>query len=434
MAAVPPFARPWRAPCRRCAAAARAASLSSGLLAAAHASRDARRAEAARPGRHFAMNPLMGPEGRPQGAHAEAPPCRSTSTRWRCCATRGTWASRASPALPRCACRRAPRHHRAPAARRAPHPPARRAGPRRCCCRPGRGRVQHRRQPLPQPDGLRGARESPTGPAAPVHLRARQRRPVHLRPRLGPAADADRLRPLIDEPMPGRAREPVHGRRPRRWLPRAPWVPTAWSSTPSPTPPPTARRRRRRAQLALRRRRARRAGAGLGVNAGHDLNRDNLDRLPARRARRERGLHRPRAGRPTRWNSATAETVRDYQRCIARQGLRRPAHDSVIYGIGTDICDIRRIRATLERRGDRFAEKVLGEQEMPSSTPAAHACRARRALPGHALLGQGGLQQGHRPGHPHAHDLARLRDPQRTPSGKPYVLHGALADWFAARG
>jgi len=36
----------------------------------------------------------------------------------------------------------------------------------------------------------------------------------------------------------------------------------------------------------------------------------------------------------------------------------------MIYGIGTDICDVRRIRATLERNGDRFAEKVLGPTEL----------------------------------------------------------------------
>ena len=36
----------------------------------------------------------------------------------------------------------------------------------------------------------------------------------------------------------------------------------------------------------------------------------------------------------------------------------------MIYGIGTDVCDIRRIRDTLERRGERFAEKVLGPHEM----------------------------------------------------------------------
>ena len=36
----------------------------------------------------------------------------------------------------------------------------------------------------------------------------------------------------------------------------------------------------------------------------------------------------------------------------------------MIYGIGTDICDIRRIQATLARRGERFAEKVLGPHEI----------------------------------------------------------------------
>ncbi|OYV00828.1 MAG: holo-ACP synthase [Burkholderiales bacterium PBB5] len=35
-----------------------------------------------------------------------------------------------------------------------------------------------------------------------------------------------------------------------------------------------------------------------------------------------------------------------------------------IHGIGTDIIDIRRLRATLARRGDRFAEKVLGPAEL----------------------------------------------------------------------
>ena len=32
----------------------------------------------------------------------------------------------------------------------------------------------------------------------------------------------------------------------------------------------------------------------------------------------------------------------------------------MIFGIGTDICDVSRIEATLARRGDRFAERVLG--------------------------------------------------------------------------
>ena len=36
----------------------------------------------------------------------------------------------------------------------------------------------------------------------------------------------------------------------------------------------------------------------------------------------------------------------------------------MIYGIGTDILKIARIKAALERRGDRLAEKILGSDEM----------------------------------------------------------------------
>lgn len=36
----------------------------------------------------------------------------------------------------------------------------------------------------------------------------------------------------------------------------------------------------------------------------------------------------------------------------------------MIYGIGTDICDIRRVQAVLERQGERFAQRVLGEMEL----------------------------------------------------------------------
>ncbi len=36
----------------------------------------------------------------------------------------------------------------------------------------------------------------------------------------------------------------------------------------------------------------------------------------------------------------------------------------MIYGIGTDIIQISRIEAALGRHGDRFAERVLGPQEM----------------------------------------------------------------------
>ncbi len=36
----------------------------------------------------------------------------------------------------------------------------------------------------------------------------------------------------------------------------------------------------------------------------------------------------------------------------------------MIYGIGTDICDIRRVQAVLDRQGERFAQRVLGETEL----------------------------------------------------------------------
>ena len=36
----------------------------------------------------------------------------------------------------------------------------------------------------------------------------------------------------------------------------------------------------------------------------------------------------------------------------------------MIYGIGTDICDVRRIRASLERHGERFAARVLSDTEL----------------------------------------------------------------------
>ena len=108
------------------------------------------------------------------------------------------------------------------------------------------------------------------------------------------------------------------------------------------------------------------------------------------------------------------------------------ARGRVIYGIGTDLCDIRRIEATLARRGERFAEKVLGPRRDRRLAPALGARRrARHALPGDALRRQGGLLQGDRPGHPLADDLARLRGRSTRAGGQPViVLHGELADWF----
>ena len=37
---------------------------------------------------------------------------------------------------------------------------------------------------------------------------------------------------------------------------------------------------------------------------------------------------------------------------------------SRVFGIGTDICDIARIRAAWQRHGLRFAQRILGEREL----------------------------------------------------------------------
>jgi holo-[acyl-carrier protein] synthase len=106
----------------------------------------------------------------------------------------------------------------------------------------------------------------------------------------------------------------------------------------------------------------------------------------------------------------------------------------MIYGVGTDVCDVRRIAATLERRGDRFAERVLG----PAELQVFRARRARVESRGLRFLATRfsakeafskaiGLGL-------HAPMTWRACEILNQPSGQPYVrLHGALADWFAAR-
>jgi len=107
----------------------------------------------------------------------------------------------------------------------------------------------------------------------------------------------------------------------------------------------------------------------------------------------------------------------------------------MIYGIGTDICDVRRIRASLERLGDRFAEKVLAEGEL--ATWRARSARwpdrgvrymATRFSAKESFSKAIGL--GMRMPMTWRHcEIVNL------PSGQPsIVLHGALKDWFEARG
>ncbi|WP_077034230.1 holo-ACP synthase [Pelomonas sp. KK5] len=107
----------------------------------------------------------------------------------------------------------------------------------------------------------------------------------------------------------------------------------------------------------------------------------------------------------------------------------------MIYGIGTDICDIRRIRETLARRGERFAEKVLGPHEMA-------VFRERKAK----VEARGVAYLATRFSAKEAFSKAigmGMRMPMtwrdceivKAPSGKPEIrLHGALAEWFEARG
>ncbi|MCV2369909.1 holo-ACP synthase [Roseateles oligotrophus] len=107
----------------------------------------------------------------------------------------------------------------------------------------------------------------------------------------------------------------------------------------------------------------------------------------------------------------------------------------MIYGIGTDICDIRRIRDTLERRGERFAEKVLGPHEMAvfrerSAKVAARgvsylATRFSAKEAFSKAIGMGMRMP------------MTWRDCEivKAASGKPEIrLHGELARWFEGKG
>lgn len=106
----------------------------------------------------------------------------------------------------------------------------------------------------------------------------------------------------------------------------------------------------------------------------------------------------------------------------------------MIYGIGTDVCDIRRIVRALERHGDRFADKVLG----PHEVSVWRDRRARVQARGLAYLA---TRFAAKEAFSKAIGLG-LRMPMtwracevvKAPSGKPEIrLHGALAAWFEAR-
>lgn len=106
----------------------------------------------------------------------------------------------------------------------------------------------------------------------------------------------------------------------------------------------------------------------------------------------------------------------------------------MIYGIGTDICDVRRIRESLARHGERFAAKVLSEQEF--KTWKARSARwpergvrylATRFSAKEAFSKAIGLGM-------RMPMTWKLCEISKEGSGKPViVLHGVLKEWFEAR-
>jgi holo-[acyl-carrier protein] synthase len=106
----------------------------------------------------------------------------------------------------------------------------------------------------------------------------------------------------------------------------------------------------------------------------------------------------------------------------------------VIFGIGTDLCDVRRIETAFARHGRRFAERVLGPDELRvfdarrERSPArgvrylATRFSAKEAFSKAIGLG--------------IHHPMRWGDCQilNEAGGKPVIrLSGPLADWCAAR-
>lgn len=107
----------------------------------------------------------------------------------------------------------------------------------------------------------------------------------------------------------------------------------------------------------------------------------------------------------------------------------------MIYGIGTDVCDIRRIADTLARRGERFAEKVLGPHEL-------EVFRARRAKVEARGIAYLATRFSAKEAFSKAIGLGmrmpmswRACEVVKAASGKPeFRLHGELAQWFDAKG
>ncbi len=107
----------------------------------------------------------------------------------------------------------------------------------------------------------------------------------------------------------------------------------------------------------------------------------------------------------------------------------------MIAGVGTDLCDLRRVEAIVARRGDRFAERVLGTDEFA----AFDARRRRSPIRGVRYLA---TRFAAKEAFSKAVGLG-IRSPMRwrdcqivnAAGGRPVLqLSGALAEWCAARG
>jgi holo-[acyl-carrier-protein] synthase len=107
----------------------------------------------------------------------------------------------------------------------------------------------------------------------------------------------------------------------------------------------------------------------------------------------------------------------------------------MIYGIGTDICDVRRIRASVERHGERFAQKILSDAELVTwrSRSARWPERGLRYLATRFSAKEAfskAIGLGMR-----MPMSWRLCEVGKLPSGQPViVLHGGLKTWFEGQG
>jgi holo-[acyl-carrier protein] synthase len=106
----------------------------------------------------------------------------------------------------------------------------------------------------------------------------------------------------------------------------------------------------------------------------------------------------------------------------------------MIYGIGTDLCDIRRIEEALARHGERFALKILGPHEIDVFRSRRQRVPARgvrylatRFAAKEAFSKAVGLGMRQPMGW-------RVCEVVTAPSGQPtFQLRGALQQWFGER-